>query len=182
MLQYFLSLLRRMPPGRSAGWLHRLFVASVALKGLDGVLETAGGVLVVLTSRADLRRWALSLTAPELSEDPTDWGANYLRHFAAGLSGGTWAFIGVYLLVNGAVKVLLALGLLRDKLWAYRAAFVFLALFIAYQFYRLGHSHSLPLLAFMLLDAGTLYLIWHEYRARGRRVGSRPREVRPGGR
>lgn len=52
-----------------ARYLHRLFWASILVKGLDGVLETIGGILVLLASRADLINIVIFLTAPELAED-----------------------------------------------------------------------------------------------------------------
>jgi len=139
---------------------------SVIAKGLDGVLESVGGVLVLLASRTDLTNLIIFLTAPELSEDPTDLVANYLRHAVFHLSSNTKNFASVYLLVNGIVKVTLVTGLLRGQFWCYRPALVFLATFIGYQLYRFSHTHSLILLGFMFLDLLTLYFIWMEYRMR----------------
>lgn len=76
---------------------------------------------------------------------------------------------------NGVVKVWLMIGILHGKLWSYRMAFVFIALFVCYQLYRLSHTHSLVLFAFMLFDVLTLYLIWREYRLRNRGCGPQAR-------
>ncbi len=151
-----------------ARYLHRLFWVSILVKGLDGVLETIGGILVLLASRADLINIVIFLTAPELTEDPGDLVANYLRHAVLNLSANTKYFASVYLLFNGVVKVLLMIGILRGKLWSYRMASVFIAIFVCYQLYRFSHTHSLVLLGFMLFDVLTLYLIWREYRLRNR--------------
>ena len=151
-----------------ARYLHRLFWVSILVKGLDGVLETIGGILVLLASRADLTNVVIFLTAPELSEDPGDLVANYLRHVVLNLSANTKYFASIYLLFNGVVKVLLMIGILRGKLWSYRMALGFIAIFIGYQLYRFSHTHSLVLLFFMLFDVLTLYLIWIEYRRRRR--------------
>ncbi|MDE2091681.1 MAG: DUF2127 domain-containing protein [Gammaproteobacteria bacterium] len=149
-------------------YLHRLFWVSILVKGLDGVLETIGGILVLLASRADLFNIVIFLTAPELAEDPGDLVANYLRHVILNLSSNTKYFASVYLLFNGVVKVLLMIGILRGKLWSYRMALGFIAIFVGYQLYRFSHTHSLVLLGFMLFDVLTLYLIWREYRLRSR--------------
>ena len=146
--------------------LHWLFLFSVIAKGLDGVFETVGGILVLLASRSDLTNLVIFLTAPELSEDPTDLVANYLRHTAFSLSASTKNFMGTYLLVNGFIKVVLVAGLLRGQFWSYRLALAFLTAFIGYQLYRFSHSHSLILLGFMCFDILAVYLIWSEYRGR----------------
>ena len=157
-----------MGGGLYTRYLHRLFWVSILVKGLDGVLETIGGILVLLASRADLTNVVIFLTAPELSEDPGDLVANYLRHVVLNLSANTKYFASIYLLFNGVVKVLLMIGILRGKLWSYRAALAFIAIFVGYQLYRFSHTHSLVLLGFMLFDVLTLYLVWREYRLRNR--------------
>ena len=44
------------------GGLHRLFQAAVLIKGIDGVLETIGGVLLVLVSPDTVHRLIILLT------------------------------------------------------------------------------------------------------------------------
>jgi uncharacterized membrane protein len=149
-------------------YLHRLFLFSIVVKGLDGLLEIAGGVLLLLSSRDDLINMIVFLTAPEIAEDPTDLVANYLRHAVFSLSESTKHFAAAYLLVNGVVKATLAVGLLRGQSWSYRPALTVLAVFIGYQLYRFAHTRSLILLAFMGFDLLALYLIWVEYRGQQR--------------
>jgi hypothetical protein len=50
------------------------------LKGLDGVLEVAGGILLLLLSPQAIQHLARVLTAHELSEDPHELIARYLLH------------------------------------------------------------------------------------------------------
>src|SRR2546425_1654372 len=64
----------------SRQYVHRLFAASVLIKGMDGVLETIGGILFMFVSPKALNSLVISLTAHELSEDPDDWLATTLRH------------------------------------------------------------------------------------------------------
>jgi len=65
--------------------LHRLFLISIWIKGISGILETLAGVVAVFVEPRALEAIALFLTAPELSEDPDDWFANFLggavRHY-----------------------------------------------------------------------------------------------------
>ena len=55
------------------GSLHRLFQVAVAIKGLDGVLEFIGGVLLLFVSPTALHRLVVVLTQHELAEEPDDW-------------------------------------------------------------------------------------------------------------
>src|SRR5262245_36197309 len=52
--------------------LYRLFELGVWVKGIDGILEICGGVLLLLTSPAALNRLVMMLTQHELVEDPQD--------------------------------------------------------------------------------------------------------------
>jgi uncharacterized membrane protein len=153
-----------MMRARLKKYLHRLYLFSISIKGLDGLLETAGGVLVSLASRNDLVNVVVFFTAPEISEDPGDLVANYLRHAVFRMSESSKNFAAAYLLVNGVVKVTLVAGLLRGRTWSYRPALVVLGVFISYQLYRFAYNHSVILLAFMCFDFLALALIWIEYR------------------
>jgi uncharacterized membrane protein len=151
---------------RSQQQVHRLFAASVLMKGMDGVLETIGGILFMFVDPKALNNLVISFTAHELSEDPDDWFATTLRHLVHNLSSDTQLFVSVYLVAHGLIKVLLVVGLLREKLWAYPAALWFLGIFILYQLYQFSHTHSLGLLALSAFDLFVAVLVWLEYRSR----------------
>ncbi|MDE3053613.1 MAG: DUF2127 domain-containing protein [Gemmatimonadota bacterium] len=142
----------------------RLFLAGVLLKGLDGLLEIAGGVLALNVAPATITATVRFLTANELSEDPSDLVANAARRAVAHLSHDTAAFAAAYLVVNGLVKLLVVGGLLRRRAWAFPTALVLLGGFIAYQGYRVALGHSLPLAVLTLVDLGIGWAIWREYR------------------
>ncbi|HKI86962.1 MAG TPA: DUF2127 domain-containing protein [Thermoanaerobaculia bacterium] len=154
--------------------LHRLFEIGVILKGIDGVLELVGGALLLAVSHPTLNRLVFAITRQEISEDPHDLVANALRSTVAHLSVGTQTFSSVYLLVHGAIKIVLVAGLLRRKLWAYPSALSVLALFVLYQGYRLSHTRSLALLVLTAVDLVILYLIAREYRWLRRSIPSQP--------
>lgn len=103
------------------------------------------------------------LTHDELSEDPTDIVANLLVRINQHLSIHTQYFAGLYLLGYGVVKLGLAAGLLRGLRWVYPAGMVILTLFVAYQIYRITHTHSVVLTLLTLLDAVIVLLIYHEW-------------------
>ncbi len=148
------------------GSLHRLFQVAVVVKGLDGVLEFIGGVLLLLVSPTALQRLVVVLTQHELAEEPDDWLVMTLRHAAETFSVETKHFASAYLIGHGILKVFLAASLLRDRLWAFPLALSVLAIFVVYQLHRFGRTHSMILLALTVLDAVVMVLIWHEYRSR----------------
>jgi len=120
-------------------FLYRVFALGIWVKGIDGVLEIVGGGLLLFISPTMLNQLVIGLTQHELVEDPRDVIATTLRHAAAQLSANTQLFASLYLVAHGVVKVVLVVGLLRGKRWAYPAAIGFLCLFIVYQLYRLSY-------------------------------------------
>jgi uncharacterized membrane protein len=138
------------------------------LKGLDGLLEIAGGLVLLFVAPATLQSWARSLTAHELAQDKYDFFANHLLHSASQLSRSTTLFGAVYLLSHGIAKVVLVIALLRNQLWAYPWMLALLSVFIAYQVYRLTYKVSLGLTLLTLFDIFVLWLTVLEYRRRRR--------------
>src|SRR5215216_1828197 len=153
-----------MPWFRPRDLLDQTFEVGIILKGLDGVLEVLGGLLLLMVSPATFNRVVTSLTQHELSEDPHDILANHLLKTAHGLTGSAVLFGAVYLLAHGLVKVVLVAALLKNQLWAYPWTIVFLGVFIVYQLYRLSLKPSLGLTALTIFDAVIAWLTWREYR------------------
>jgi uncharacterized membrane protein len=108
-----------MPWFRPQDLLDQTFEVGIILKGLDGVLEVLGGLLLLVVSPATIDRVVTSLTQHELSEDPHDLLASHLLRTAHGLTGAAVLFAAVYLLAHGMVKVVLVAALLNNRLWAY---------------------------------------------------------------
>ena len=153
-----------MPWFRSRDLLDKTFEVGIILKGLDGLLEMIGGLLLLVVSPATIDRVVTSLTQHELSEDPHDLLATHLLKSAHGLTGSAVLFGAVYLLSHGAVKVILVAALLNNRLWAYPWTIVFLGVFIVYQVYRLSFKPSVGLAALTVFDALIAWLTWREYR------------------
>jgi len=152
------------------GWLRprdlldQTFEIGIILKGLDGVLEMIGGLLLLVVSPATIDRVVTSLTQHELSEDPRDLVATHLLKTAHGLTGSAVLFGAVYLLAHGVVKIILVAALLKDELWAYPWMIVFLGIFIVYQVYRLSFKLSVGLTLLTVFDAFIAWLTYREYR------------------
>jgi uncharacterized membrane protein len=143
----------------------KAFRISLYLKGLDGLLELAGGILLLLISPEQVNHLARWLTQGELSQDPHDFIANHILKTAHHLTGSSLAFGAIYLLSHGIVKIFLVGMVLRDKLWAYIALIAVTALFVVYQVYRLVvDKFSVSLLLLTLFDLLIIYLTQNEYR------------------
>jgi uncharacterized membrane protein len=147
--------------------LDTTFKIGLVLKGLDGVLEVVGGILLLFLSPQAIEHLVRMLTAHELSEDPRDLIARYLLHTTSHLSHGTTLFGAIYLLSHGVAKIVLVALVLRDKLWAYPWLIGLLLAFIAYQLYRITAVHfSVGLTLLTVFDAFLVWLTWREYRAK----------------
>ena len=143
--------------------LDRVFWVSLTIKGLDGVLELVGGVLLLIVSPQQIGLLGRILTQHELAQDPDDFIANTVLHFTSNLDISTSLFGAVYLLLHGLVKVVLVWAVLRDKLWAYPWMIAFLIAFIAYQSYQIILSFSWGLLLLTAFDIFVVWITWREY-------------------
>jgi uncharacterized membrane protein len=126
--------------------LDRAFQIGIIAKGINGLAELVGGLLLLFATPGSIHYLVAALTQGELSEDPNDVIARYLLHTADGLTGSAVVFGAVYLLLHGAVKVGLVIALLLNKLWAYPCTITVLLIFIGYQLYRIVLQPSLGLL------------------------------------
>jgi len=158
--------------------IHQIFVASVIIKGLDALVESAGGLALYFVSTNEILWWVNRLTQEELVEDPRDLIATNLMSAAHHLSVGTQSFYAFYLLSHGLIKIFLVAGLLKEILWAYPASLVALAAFIAYQLYRYTYTHSMGLIALSVFDVFVLFLVWHEWRLLRNHVGGKEQALR----
>jgi len=151
--------------------LDRAFRISISLKGLDGLLEIIGGLILLFVAPATLHSWVRHVTAHELAEDRHDFVATHLLHSASQLSRSTTLFGAIYLLSHGVAKIVLVIALLRNQLWAYPWMMALLGVFIAYQLYRLVFDRfSIGLTLLTAFDAFVLWLTVLEYRRRRRHV------------
>lgn len=156
-------------------WWDRMFLASIVLKGLDGLAELVGGVLLLIGDPERIHQYAIRLAQPELAEDPQDFIATHVLQASESLTRATVFYAAVYLLVHGAVKVVLVTALLANRLWAYPWMIGVLLAFIAYQLYQLTVSPTVGLIGLTVFDALVVVLTWHEYRRqRAHRPAARP--------
>ena len=139
------------------------FRVALVLKGIDGVLEILGSAAFFSVGPGFILMVVKFVTQDEIAEDPHDLVANFLRRTAAHLSLSGEHFIGMYLLIDGVVKVALVIALLKRVRRAYPVAItIFFALFI-YESYRFTIHPSFALIVLSAADLVVLALILIEY-------------------
>ena len=149
-------------PPEKRDLLDTTFNITLILKGLDGLLELIGGILLLVISPDAINHFAHQLTQHELSKDRNDFIARHLLH-ATGNLHNTQVFGGLYLLTHGLVKIVIVVGLLRREHWAYPVAFVFLGGFVVYQVYRMIYAPTVGLALLTIFDLFIIWLTWREY-------------------
>jgi uncharacterized membrane protein len=144
--------------------INKLFALGVFIKGAQGLIELVGGTLLLFVTTNSITAFISKVTNEELLEHPRDFISIHLVEFASHLSIGDKIFATVYLIVHGIIKIILIIGLLREKLWAYYTYIFVLCGLIVYEFYKVSINHSLALLAFTLIDVFVVWIIWRESR------------------
>ncbi len=144
-------------------FLHAGFEAGILLKAIDGVLEVAGGVLLLFIKPVLLNRIIVALTQHELAEDPDDVWAGFLIHLAQKYTTDMQLFGTLYLFSHGVVKLIIIFLLYEKKLWSYPLSIAFLVMFIVFQILRYFHSYSIWLLVITGFDIVMIWLTWSEY-------------------
>ena len=146
--------------------LRTTFRTGITLKGIDGLLETIGGVLLWLIPPSAMNALVRVLSQHELSRDPQDFLAVHILRASETLLSSNKLFASLYLLSHGATKVALVVALWRNALWAYPLTIFVFAAFSAYQMYRYSHTHSMAMLLLTIFDVALIYLTWLEWRER----------------
>lgn len=141
--------------------LDLVFLIGVLFKGVDGLGELFGGIVLLFVGPTRLRGMANHLTAHELSHDPDDAIANFIRHEAAHLGETGVAFLAIYLLLHGIVKLAIVIALLVGSRRVYPWAIGALIAFVLFQVYELVTA---PTIGFVFLTAFDLVIIWLTWR------------------
>jgi uncharacterized membrane protein len=152
--------------------LDRTFAVGIILKGLNGIIEVVGGLLLLVATPESIGRIVTALTRRELAQDPSDFLATRLLHLSAAntLTPGGLRFAAIYLLAHGLVKVVLVVAVLRGRLWAYPWMIGFLILFIGYQLYRIAVDPTAGMIALTIFDVFLTWLAireWQRHRSAG---------------
>ena len=144
--------------------IYAVFRASVLIKAANAMLECIGGAAVALARDDKLAEYLARLAQRYLVEGTHGFVASHVISWAQSVSLQTQHFIALYLLSHGLIKLVVVIGLLREKRWAYPFALVTFAAFIVYQLYRYTYTHGVGLLLLTAFDLFLITLVWHEYR------------------
>jgi len=143
--------------------LDKTYEIGIIIKGIDGVLELVGGLLVLTLSAHTINHITNWLTTDALQENPHNFIAVHVEHAGRHLASGQTTFAALFLLTHGALKVGLVTALLLNKLWAYPWALGVLGLFLIYQVFLLVTSPGIGMAFLTVLDIFILWLIWREW-------------------
>jgi len=143
--------------------LDKTYEIGIVIKGLDGLLELIGGILVLVLSPGAINSVTSFLTQNELQEDPHNFVATHIAKLGQHLAGGHNIFAAAFLLTHGLVKVVLVVSLLLNKLWAYPWALGALGLFLVYQVYQLITAPTIGMAFLSVLDVAIIYLVYREW-------------------
>lgn len=149
---------------KSKDIFHMGFEIGLILKGINGLLEIVGGLLLLFLNPNRMDRLIVFMTQNELSKDPNDMVANTLISLGHSFSINPNYFGIYYLMTHGLIKCILIFLLWQKKIWAYSLAMIVLAIFITYQLYRYTMSPSAFLIALSVFDSIMIVLIFIEYR------------------
>lgn len=144
-------------------FIHKAFEAGLFIKGINGVLQIIGGIILVTIKLVTIEHFFVWLSMLELPHGPNDIFARGIDYLANQLSSDTKLLGALYLLAHGTFKVGLVTSLHFKKSWAYPVAMAFLSVFIAYQIYRLNLHFSIALFILTLIDCTLMALIYREH-------------------
>jgi uncharacterized membrane protein len=144
--------------------LDKVFEGGIIIKGITGVLELMGGLLLFFVSPATMHNFVAFVTQRELLEDPHDKIANLFLHSTQHISNGGRFFAIGYLWVHALIKLIAVIGILKNQLWAYPFSLITLGALMLYQFYTIFFvKASAGMILLTIFDIFILALIWREY-------------------
>ncbi|MDQ1575619.1 MAG: hypothetical protein QOH55_769 [Microbacteriaceae bacterium] len=144
--------------------LELVYRIGVIVKGLDGVIELVGGLLLWLAPGL-LRAVLVPLSGTVAGDHPIrNFVAYWAGHFGQELVAGSSMFVVFFLLAHGIVKVVLVYCLLREYHWVYPYALAVLGLFAAYQVFVLVGAPTVGMALLTALDFLIIWLVWREWR------------------
>jgi uncharacterized membrane protein len=140
--------------------LDTLFEGGLILKGLTGIAELIGAIILIAIPESV----ANSMVLNGVSILPKGIIANTILDSEHSLWTGQHTFAIAFLLVHAGVKFVIVIGLLRNQRWAYPFSLVALALMITYQCYDMAHKFSVLMFVITVFDIFIIWLVYREYK------------------
>ena len=151
---------------RKQPWFEAVYKVGVGIKGLDGFLELAAGLLLLISPHTlHVLLGAIVNEAGHHHGHVTHCVATSIAHLDDDLARSGLTFLIIFLIGHGIVKLALVYCLLRRILWAYPYALGVLSLFLVYQLYALARDpSSVGMWLFTILDIVIIWLVWGEWK------------------
>ncbi len=143
-----------------------VFDLGLILKAINGGLEILVAFLVLSVSPSIVLRLVAFITGGELAQDPDDPIMGALLNAAQSFAVHTHYLLALYLVLHGAIKIILVLGIFMGKKIAYPLLMIALVLFGTYETYRGFVRHEILLQVLAVFDFTLLVLTAYEYRRR----------------
>ena len=129
-------------------------------------LEMLAAVLILIVPPALVIKVAEFVTSGEFGQDPDDPIATTILDAAHTFTVHSHYLLALYLVLHGAIKVFLVIGILRGKRIAYPLFMLALAVFGGYEAYRGFARHEFLLEVIAVFDLSVLVLTSYEYHRR----------------
>lgn len=143
--------------------LDKTYTLGILIKGIDGVLELLGGVLILTVPPSWIMDATDFLSLSEFGVSQHNFLSQSVVKFGHDLAYGSHVFAAIFLLTHGLVKVVLVASLLRNYRRAYPFALVTLSLFLVYQFYAIITHFTWGMTFLTVIDIVIIWLIWREW-------------------
>ncbi len=124
-----------------------VFRISLALKGLDSLLEVIGGTILFFVTPTEIAHWGQVAVGHS-----HNFIATTIIHGTSHVASSSTLFGAIYLLTHGVVKLVLVIAVLKNKFWAYPLLIVVLLIFIVYQIILMFHHTSYSLIGLTIFD------------------------------
>lgn len=150
-------------------WYHpsslfdKVFEGGIIIKGISGLLEFIGGLLLLFVSPSAINNFIVFITQKELIKDPNDKVVSFILSTTQHLFTGGSLFLIAYLWIHAAIKLIAVIGILRNYLWAYPFSLITLGMLMLYQLYSIFVHASVGLILLTIFDIFILWLIYREY-------------------
>ena len=164
---------------RLSRWLHKLFEATLLVKGSLAASEALAGLGLLVTANHVILSLVGWLTRNDIAQEPGDAVTRWMEQAAQAFPIETQHFYALYLMAHGGLKLIMVILLARRVVWAYPAAVALLLGFIIYQLHHWTLEPSPTLLILSAFDAIMIGPVIREYRALRLGQAATPSQLRP---
>ena len=164
---------------RLSRWLHKLFEATLLVKGSLAASEALAGLGLLVTANHVILSLVGWLTRNDIAQHPGEGVTRWMEQAVQAFPIETQHFYAMYLMAHGGLKLAMVILLARRVIWAYPAAVALLLGFITYQLHHWTQEPSPTLLILSAFDAFMIGLVIREYKALRLGQGGMPSQLRP---